>query len=207
MVIALGLILGFYYTRRLRNLKKYKSQKSSSSARRALPRKKDNRSKPRDYTYSREISIPILRTKFVHKKKKASQQKNPNRTASLLLHPHSLEQAKLQYLAYASSFQGLYEPLYQASQGKIQGSAQTELLKAWEFKIKEAHSQHLELVWRSSVRSPVPAKTFGCDNIFQVWLKYLKGWGLQRSVESERICWILNENIIEQSSQESEKSI
>lgn len=182
MVIAFGLILGFYSTRKLHSFKEHRNQRSSAST-------------------------PIISQKLERKKKKASQQPNLKRTASLLLHPHSLEQAKLQYLTSASSFQGLYEPLYQASQGKLHKSAQTDLLMAWEHKIKEAHSQHLELVWSSSIHSPVPVKSPGSENVFRTWLKYLKGWGLQRSVEAGRICWSLNGDILEQCSQESEKSI
>lgn len=207
LFVAIGLILGFYYTRRARGFERYKRHKSSFSAMLKTLRKKKNRSKSGDYAHAKESSIPILRKKLEHKKKKVSVRTNKNRTASLLLHPHSLEQAKLQYLTNASSFQGLYELLYQASQGNMQKSAQKDLLKVWEQKINEAHSQHLELVWRSSVYSLVPTKTAGYENVFRVWLKYLNAWGLQRSLEAGEICWSLNGNILEQSVQESEKSI
>ncbi|AHF08545.1 hypothetical protein [Desulfitobacterium metallireducens] len=207
MIVAVGLILGFYYTRRQQSFKKYHGHKSSSSVKVKTPRKKNNRSKLRDCAYSRESSISVLSQKLEHKKKKESSRTKKVKTASLLLHPHSLEQAKLQYLANACSFQGLYELLYQASQGSMQKSSQKDLLKAWENKINTTHSQHLEMVWKSSVYSPISVKNADFENVFRVWLKYLKGWGLQRSVEAGEIYWSLNGNILEQCIQDSKKSI
>jgi hypothetical protein len=207
MVVALGLIVGFYYIRRHNRWKKLKSQKSSALNKGKHPHKKGNHTKLDHYARSKETFIPILGRKREPNKKKVSPQPNLNRTASILLHPHSIEQAKLQYLECASSFHGLYEPLYLACQGKMKETAQIDLFKNWEHRIKMTQSQHLELVWRSSAYSRVAAKTSSSENVFRIWLKYLKGWGLQRSLEAGQVCWSLNGNILEECTQESENSI
>lgn len=197
MAIALGLILVFYYV----------SQKSPDSAKGKPPRNKENRSKPKARARSRGTAVPILSYKLERKKKKASPQGNLNRPASLLLHPYSLEQARLEYFTCASSFQGLYEPLYQASLGKITEPAQVNLLRAWECKIKAIHSPHLELVWRSSIQQTARRTPLSSvNNHLEVWQKHLNDWGLQRSFEVGQIRWSLNGSVLEQRSQENEKS-
>lgn len=206
MVVALGLIVGFYYIRRHNSFNKLKSKKSSPTKNGKNAKKKGNSSKYRKFPYFSEGSIPNIGHKGDHSKKKVSTQSNSNRTASILLHPKSIEQARLQYLACATSFQGLYEPLYQACQDKMEESAQKDLFKNWELRIKMTHSPHLELIWRSSINR-VTEKNSNSENVLRAWLKYLKGWGLQRSLEAGQICWSLNGNIIEEDTQDSEKSI
>ncbi|MEA4902007.1 hypothetical protein [Desulfitobacterium sp.] len=187
IIIGLGLILGFYYIRRFRGSNKSNARKiNSNKAGIKRPLKKEYRTKLRNHSRSENNPAPSLKPKYVPK------------TASVLLHPYSLEQAKLHYLANAGTFQGLYEKLYQASQGNMSEEDQLNLVHTLESRLYTIHSEHLELVWRSCVRT---------ENVFRVWLKYLKSWGLQRSVESGRIGWSLNGDVLEQSSQESKKSI
>lgn len=196
IIIGLGLILGFYYIRRFRSSNKSNIQKiNSDKAGIKRPLKKEYRTKLRNHTRSENKSAPSLKPKYVPK------------PASVLLHPYSLEQAKLHYLANAGTFQGLYEKLYQASQGKMSEEDQLNLVHTLEDRLYTIHSEHLELVWRSCVRSSPSIKAYSTENVFRVWLKYLKSWGLQRSVESGRIGWSLNGDVLEQSSQENKKSI
>ncbi|MPN05443.1 hypothetical protein SDC9_152693 [bioreactor metagenome] len=187
IIVGLGLILGFYYIRRFRSSNKSNARKinSNKAGVKRLP-KKEYRKKLRNHSRSDNNPTPSLKPKYVPK------------TASVLLHPYSLEQAKLHYLANAGTFQGLYEKLYQAGQGNMSEEDQLNLVNTLESRLYTIHSEHLELVWRSCVRT---------DNVFRVWLKYLKSWGLQRSVESGRIGWSLDGDVLEQSPQESKKSI
>lgn len=203
MAVALGLIVGFYYIKKHRSWKKLKNRKAVIYKKKH-PHKKGNRSKQEVHTRSKEASIPIFGRKREQNKKKTSP--HLNRTASLLLHPQSIEQAKLQFLNSADSFQGLYEPLYQACQGKIDEYSQAELVKKWESRIKMTQTQYLELVWRSSAYSRTAGKSSSSDGL-RAWLKYLKSWGLQRSLAAGQIYWSLNGNTLEECTQESENSI
>lgn len=205
MVIALVLILGFYYARKISGLKKGLSQKKPASEKRQSVKNEKVGVKASKRFRKRKAVIPILN--FKRKQKKDHTQVNLTKPASLLLHPYSLEQAKLEYYTYATSFQGLYEPLYQAIQGKKGESNYNNLLKSWDSKINATHSQHLILVWESSVYQVSSRMSLSSEtDYFEVWFKHLKDWGLQRSFEAGQISWKLNGSILETSLQKNEKS-
>lgn len=205
MFIALILILVFTFSRRLfgRNklsINPQKHEKIKSSLNK-------ERSRVTERSRSKEKALSKRSKSYSLKNRKKRSYTNLDRPASVLLHPHTLEQARKEFLEYASSFKGLYEPLYQASQDNLRESSQNELLKAWEDKIKATHSQYLELIWKNSGYQWASRKraTFG-KAYWEVWLKHLKDCGLQRSQEADQIYWRLNGCILEQSAQENEKS-
>ncbi|HVJ48825.1 hypothetical protein [Desulfitobacterium sp.] len=207
MVIALVLILGFYYARKISGREKGLSQKKADSGKRQSVKNEKVGVKASKRFRKRKAVIPILNPNFKRKHKKDHTQANLTKPASLLLHPYSLEQAKLEYYAYATSFQGLHEPLYQAIQGKKGESDYNNLLKSWDSKINATHSQHLILVWESSVYQVSPRMSLSSETAyFEVWFNHLKDWGLQRSFEAGQISWMLNGSIIEKSLQKNEKS-
>lgn len=203
--IALILILVFTFSRRLfgRNEVSMNSQKHDK-IKAALNKEQRframERSRPKENALSK-------RSKSYSLKKRRTRVHNLDRPASVLLHPYTLEQARKEFSEYASSFKGLYEPLYQASQDNLRELSQNELLKAWEDKIKATHSQYLELIWKNSGYQWASRKraNFG-QAYWEVWLKHLKDCGLQRSQEANQIYWRLNGCILEQSTQENEKS-
>lgn len=208
IIIALLLILVFTFSRRLlrhnklgMHLKKQYHKKVKSSA-----KNKNRHSKIIDRSRLKESILNNQSKSYSLKKQKKRTKANPDRPASVLLHPHILEQARKEFLEYASSFKGLYEPLYQASQDNLRESSQNDLLKAWEDRIKTTHSQYLELIWKNSGYQWASRKGVMGKSYWALWLKHLKDCGLQRSQEAGQIYWSLNGCILEQSNQENEKS-
>lgn len=217
-LVALGLIAGFYFFRKIYGRRKSFFKKKLASEKKGTAPKKGTPLKTSDRHRDTGGAVPIFSKHAERKKKEISKKFNPERPASLLLHPHSLEQAKQEYFARASYFQGLYELLYQGSQGNLGCSIQARLIQDWELKITSTHSEHLTLVWTSIVHHHAGKKFYGkgasginkslCSEsaLLAAWLKQLKDWGVQRSFESGQACWKLNENILEQSSHEVLKS-
>lgn len=207
MIIALLLILVFTFSRRLlwHNELGIQTKKRYPDKVKSPFKNKERHSKVMERSRSKEV-IPNRSKNYNLKKRKTRTKANPDRPASVLLHPHTLEQARKEFLEYASSFKGLYEPLYQASQDNLRESSQNELLKAWEDKIKATHSQYLELIWKNSGYQWASRRGVMGKAYWELWLKHLKDCGLQRSQEAGQIYWSLNGCILEQSNQENEKS-
>ncbi|WP_425801044.1 hypothetical protein [Desulfitobacterium sp. Sab5] len=207
MIIALLLILVFTFSRRLfgHNELDIKTKRHYPEKPKSSLKNKELRSKVMDRSRSKEV-ISNRSKNYSLKKRKTRIKANADRPASVLLHPHTLEKARKEFLEYASSFKGLYEPLYQASQDNLRESSQNELLKAWEDKIKATHSQYLELIWENSGYQWASRKGIVGKAYWELWLKHLKDCGLQRSQESGQIYWSLNGCILEQSNHENEKS-
>lgn len=203
IVIALSLILGYYYVRQLRRHQKTARIKTSSAKYTA---DKEKTMKAAARTRNQGAAVPML-SHYIDRRKKEITPKHVTRPAALLLHPHTLEQAKIEYCASASLFQGLYEPLYQASLGNIHDAAFDNLLLTWESRMKTTPLQYLELVWQSSMRQASSRSADASENTFlEVWFRYLKNWGLQRSLEAGQVTWSMNGRILEQMTQEHEKS-
>lgn len=206
MFIALILILVFTFSRRFfgRNESSITSPKNKKIK---ASLNKELRSRVMERSRSKETALEKRSKSYSLKKRKTRSYTNLDRPASVLLHPHTLEQARKEFLEYASCFKGLYEPLYQASQDNLRESSQNELLKAWEDKIRATHSEYLELIWKNSGYQWASRKRANLGQAYwEVWLKHLKDCGLQRYQEADQIYWRLNGCILEQSTQENEKS-
>ncbi|MGI1660069.1 MAG: hypothetical protein ACRKFN_14045 [Desulfitobacterium sp.] len=120
--------------------------------------------------------------------------------ASLVLHPHTFERAKREYLQHAQRFLGAYELLYLSCYGNLGGERKVQLLKNWEEGILSTDAPNFILAWNTCVQKHCgrnfyskgnpKGNTMGnskekidyevVDLILQDWLKLLLKWGLHR---------------------------
>lgn len=208
IVVAVGIILLFYFARHYTpRLKSPKNMKIKSR--------------------SKEHHKPLeVQTKKESKQSRTKQSTPSNAAASLVMHPHSFERAKKEYLQNAQRFSGFYEVLYLSSTGKLAGTSQEQLLKSWEDGILSTDASNFILAWNTVIQKYCGrnfyfkgnSKGKGDDEeenrILQDWYRILHKWGLHREpggqIQSElhggepmgaqelSYYWVLNGEILEE---------
>jgi hypothetical protein len=161
-------------------------------------------------------------SKFVNKKSSSS---SPSSHAgSLLMHPHSLEVARKEFVQFAQNFRGFYESLFLACQGNVTSVYREHVLKFWEETIQATKAKYLILTWTTIVQKHCGRNFYRKGTtrwvrdtsvekeILEEWLKQLFKWGLHRelcgkeplselesrsSMENEKLHWILNDVVVE----------
>lgn len=208
VVVAIGIILLFYFARRYTpQLKNPKSMKTKSR--------------------SKEQPKPLeVHTKKENKQSRIKQSTSSNSAASLIMHPHSFEQAKKEYMQNAQLFGGFYEVLYLSCSGKLAGTRQEQLLKSWEEGILSTDASNFILAWNTIIQKYCGRNFYFKGNskgkseieeenrILQDWYRILLKWGLHREpggqIQSElhggepmgaqelNYYWLLNGEILEE---------
>ncbi|AGA69670.1 hypothetical protein Desdi_2239 [Desulfitobacterium dichloroeliminans LMG P-21439] len=181
LAVAIVIILLFYFGKRFApQLKetqkriKVKQPKDESKAMAIILSKKENKAKATQPRPSHSSST----------------------VASLVLHPHTFERAKREYIQYAQRFLGAYELLYLSCYGNIGGERKVQLINNWEEGILSTDAPNFILAWNTCVQKHCGRNFYGRGNskgnskekidyemvdlILQDWLKLLLRWGLHR---------------------------
>lgn len=151
---------------------------------------------------------PIIKPSSHSKSMKTASSSSSRHRGSLVMHPHSLEVAKIEFTQVAPKFRGAYESLYLSSQGR--GANPEHVLKIWDETIKNSKAKYLVLTWTTLIRkhygnlyskdsSPWGEDSKKDDLILKEWLKQLCHWGLKRELlgESHTPLWTLNGETVE----------
>lgn len=209
VVVAIGIILLFYFARRYTPGQKHpKPMKTGSRSKEEIP------ALEMILTKKEMRHVPVKPAPF-----------SPG-SASLVMHPHSFERAKREYMHYARQFSGLYEVLFLSCSGKAPSQGQEQLLKNWEEGIVSTDAPNFILAWNTIIQKYC-GRNFYCkgslkgksdqneeERILQDWLKILLKWGLHREprpqVQSEprggealetqelNYYWVLNGEVLEE---------
>ncbi|AFM01017.1 hypothetical protein Desde_2704 [Desulfitobacterium dehalogenans ATCC 51507] len=214
IVVAIGIILLFYFARRYTP-----GQKS--------PKTMKKGSRPKEETKPLEMILTKKEMKHVPVKPSPSSQG----VASLVMHPHSFERAKREYMRYAQQFSGFYEVLFLSCSGKLSGPRQEQLLKDWEEGILGTDAPNFILAWNTIIQKYCGRNFYFKGNIkgkgeqgeeeriLQSWLKILFRWGLHRELkgqiqlephggepigaQEQNYFWVLNGEVLEEGRGES----
>jgi len=189
-LVALGLILLFYY------------------ARRYFPKQKHPPDLPKRSRVQDEIKpLEMISTKnsvnqsAVKSKIAQSAKATQNTVANLVMHPHSFERAKKEYIQHAAKFSGLYEVLYLANMGSLSPLQQEQLLKSWEDRILATEASNLILAWNTVIqrycgrnlyykssgkrKEEEQSASKEVEKILRDWLKLMFKWGLHREPRAQ----------------------
>ena len=212
ILVAFGLIAIFYVAR------KYVQRKK--------PPLMNQEPKNHSIIYSKKESKTQAVTKVMKRKPSSNLTSShpTNQLASLVMHPHSLESARKEFVLNAQRFRGSYETLFLTCNGKITGVFREQVLRNWEEGIRATEAKFLILVWTTIVQRHCGRNFYRQgstrwnreakqeNEILQDWLKQLYKWGIIRELcrqsqapdleeESkariETARWVLNGEILE----------
>ncbi|EHL06634.1 hypothetical protein HMPREF0322_02683 [Desulfitobacterium hafniense DP7] len=209
VVVAIGIILLFYFARRYTPGQKH-------------PKTMKTGSRSKEETPALEMILTKKEAKHVPVKPAPSSQG----AASLVMHPHSFERAKREYMHYAQQFSGLYEVLFLSCSGKASAQGREQLLKNWEEGIVGTNAPNFILAWNTIIQKYCGRNFYFKGNvkgksdqgeeerILQDWLKILFRWGLHREPRGQiqlephggepigaqdlNYYWVLNGEVLEE---------
>lgn len=223
ILVAFGIIAIFYYAKKYIERKKPPFMAKDAKHYPVSSSKKENKNQ-----------LGVKGVKGFNKKSnfKSSQSTISNHTAALVMHPHSMENARKEFILNAQRFSGSYESLFLVCNGKVTGVFREQVLRNWEEGIRSTEAKFLILVWttivqkhsgRNFYRQGVPRwnrEGKQENDILQDWLKQLFKWGIVRELcrhslspeleedakgRGETPRWVLNGEILEEG-QEQVKS-
>jgi hypothetical protein len=186
IIVAIGLIALFYFVKKYYWGKKSPLLKQKQKPKSSIPKKTQIKEQ-------KSLKIELQKLNL----KKQSYSSSTHHMASLLMHPHSLESARKEFLDNAQKFRGSYESLFLTCQGRMNGFSREQILRNWEEGIRSTEAKFLILIWTTIIQKHCGRNFYfeilsflkrdpKIENeILQEWLKQLFKWGLVREPKGQ----------------------
>lgn len=221
ILVAFGLIAIFYFAKKYVKRKKPPLKIQESKVHSTIHSKKENKTQSDTKAIKRKPTSNTFTSN------------SPNQLASLVMHPHSLESARKEFVLNTKRFRGSYESLFLTCNGKITGVYREQILRNWEEGIRATEAKFLILVWTTIVQRHCGRNFYWQgttrwnresrqeNQILQDWLKQLYKWGVIRELcglsqtpdlveeskgKIEAARWVLNGEILEVSPEQVKSS-